>query len=1838
MKKRILGIANIALIIILILSLASGCTAKKNDISTSDSKDVPSIDNYRDIPGITESEIKAIEGFKSEGRRFSYACLFTSEMYLQSDGTRAGFTLKFAEMLSDLFEIPFDVSIVEWEDLISGLNSTDYDFTGELTATPERELQYKMTLPIVERGLLAFSLADSPRLETEDDINGKTIGFLADTITAQSILEFYPTLSFKVVEVSDTQDAMAKLKDGTIDAFIDESISAAVFSGAEYDRSKELFSMVYTPISLTTANPDLEPIVSVVDKFIVSGGINKIHDLYISEGKKYNKNAFSTTLTDEEAAYIQDLIQSGSTVPVALEHELYPISFYNNQTNEYQGIAPEVLHDVSVLSGIEFEAVTDENTSWSEIIKMLESGEIALVSELLLIEERKGKFLFSENPYATCRYALLSKMDFPNLETYQVSYAKIGAVANTAPTAVFENYFPRHPNVTYYQYHSEADQALENGEVDLLVASEYQLLSFVNYHEKPGYKINRYMNMPIYESYFGFNLDETVLNSIFNKAMKYVDSSFIEKSWVSRSFDYEKALTAERERLATERLNAIGGLAIIILIAFIVLLIFIIRDFRKRKIFDNQTAIINAIYHSFPDNLFTKDLEARYTSANKSALLFAETDLNGFIGKTALELFPNDEVMTEDFADTDGRVLKEHQVTRDEVWHQYSNGTRRLYESIKTPLISKGETIGILGYMRDITEHRELFEKVKYQAQYELVRYSLTSRAMNIVHFDMDIFPNVPIDANCVVTWSDELKNMLGFYISDDFPNVLGAVSDRIHPDDKERVLETFASHIYDLSGETICDFESRIMINDGSYKFFRIAIGTLRDEEGVPIRIAGAMEDITEKKRIQQSLDEANRANEEARSTLESIMNGFDGMLYVTVPGTGELLFINDYMKEHFELGDDCIGQYCYEVFQENQYKRCDFCPCNILDENPEETIVWEEKNSITNRSYRNSDKYILWPDGRTVHIQYSVDMTELFEAKEYAEEQRLFVVEEHKRLQEILDMLPIGVRIMQTGDGTLLYANEAAVKIFRGESFDTQAFGQPSGTFLPEYQPDGRKSIDVYNEHIINATPIIEIQCTRIDGELFTARFTTCRINYQGELCSLGIVEDVTAEKEYQQKLLDIAVKEQEANLAKSEFLAKMSHEIRTPMNAIIGMSELALRERMSSAAYEQIFTVKQSGAHLLALINEILDFSKIETGKMEIVNLEYSFSSLANDVISVIRMRLFDKQIRFAVNIDSKIPDSLIGDVTRIRQVLINIMGNAVKYTDQGFLRLNVNSHFVDDETVMLSMDVEDSGRGIKKEDLENLFGEYMQVDIENNQDVEGVGLGLAISWNLVNAMGGKILVDSEYGVGSTFTVELPQKINKPAKIASVDNAQQKNVIVCERRKLFLDSIEKTLEDLEVPHMGVTSASKLCEELSNNSYRFILISQTLFDKDRDTILKAAGNSRVVLLAEFGEVIPEGNWSVLVMPAHSITIANILNGMDGDYSYSVKDESVSQFLAPEARILVVDDINTNLKVAEGMIKPYGITIDLCKSGEDAIKAVKNNKYDIVFMDHRMPGMDGIEATKRIKELSGNDARFNSVPIIALTANAVSGMREMFLANGFDDYLSKPIETNKLNSILEKWLDPTLKISRTNTVQKDENEQIDNLDIEGIDMEKGLLHVGGEMQLYLETLSVFCEDADEKVIVAHECLDAGDYKTYTIHLHAMKSAAANVGAGAISEAAKELEMAGARGDVAYINTHNEDFFKDLGELVDKIKKSVLSEKVIEDVDSDSFIGNLTNLKTAIESMDPRQIKSLLDDIRKASPAEYSDEVMIIARSILLSDFDEAIESIDKILQEYDNK
>ena len=500
------------------------------------------------------------------------------------------------------------------------------------------------------------------------------------------------------------------------------------------------------------------------------------------------------------------------------------------------------------------------------------------------------------------------------------------------------------------------------------------------------------------------------------------------------------------------------------------------------------------------------------------------------------------------------------------------------------------------------------------------------------------------------------------------------------------------------------------------------------------------------------------------------------------------------------------------------------------------------------------------------------------------------------------------------------------------------------------------------------------------------------------------------------YTKEILVLKDEAEKANRAKTSFLANMSHEIRTPMNAILGFAELLMNEKDLSHVKEYAFDIKRSAQSLLHIINAVLDISKIESGKTEMVDEVYYTQSLLEDVSLLIDGLAESKGLKFETKIDETIPYQMKGAVAQIREILTNVLNNAVKYTKEGTVTLEVICESRTEDRVKLVLVVRDTGIGMKKEDLEKLYEKFTQFDSKANRNVEGTGLGMFIVKGLVDQMGGEIEVESEYGEGTQISVRLEQQIV---------NAQP-----------------------------------------------------------------IGEVKLNLLEE--------------------------------------EDDVQQGFVVSAKILVVDDNEINLKVSTGFLEKYGINADCASSGAEALQMVAKYEYDLIFMDHMMPEMDGVEAMHRIKELEGG--KYSEIPIVALTANAISGVRQQMMAEGFADYLSKPIEVEALEKVLLGILpEGMIRYIEPGEEAKEAGEGKEKLQqiLKNLDVEAGIRNCGGTEQDYLQVLEVVAKHGDKRIEKLEDMIRHEDYENYTIDVHALKSTAANIGAMGLSKIAYDQEMAG---------------------------------------------------------------------------------------------------------------
>ena len=523
--------------------------------------------------------------------------------------------------------------------------------------------------------------------------------------------------------------------------------------------------------------------------------------------------------------------------------------------------------------------------------------------------------------------------------------------------------------------------------------------------------------------------------------------------------------------------------------------------------------------------------------------------------------------------------------------------------------------------------------------------------------------------------------------------------------------------------------------------------------------------------------------------------------------------------------------------------------------------------------------------------------------------------------------------------------------------------------------------------------------------------------------------------------------------AGRARDIFLANMSHEIRTPINTMLGLNELIIRESQDETIRGYALDIKNAGNILLSLVSDILDFSRIQSGKMELLDGIYDISSLLNDLINSITIPLRRKKLRLTLDVASDVPDKLSGDEIHLKQIIGNLLSNAVKYTKEGTVTLHLSWKKHEKDEIMLEISVEDTGIGVKESDIEKIFDTFSRIDMEASRTEDGSGLGLAVTSKLVEMMGGKLQVRSEYGKGSVFSFAIPQK-------------------------------------------------------------------------------------VIDYAPLGDFQKQYNRSVITSKGYK-----------------------EKFIAPLARILVVDDNAMNLAVAQDLLKKTRLQVDVASSGEECLEILKHKEYHLICMDHMMPVMDGVQTMHAIREMDGNPSK--DIPIIALTANAVVGAREFYLKEGFEDYLTKPIEPEKLEDMMIKYLPKELVYLSGNSEEaggEEAEEDTISMDEEslinmGINFSHGLKYMGGSRALYAKVLHDFRDMLSEKEEQLKSMISKGDVYGYAIIVHALKGNARNVGADELAEEAFDLEKKSKEGQLEEVEVRSPILFSMMQTLSENLSK-----------------------------------------------------------------------------------
>ena len=676
-----------------------------------------------------------------------------------------------------------------------------------------------------------------------------------------------------------------------------------------------------------------------------------------------------------------------------------------------------------------------------------------------------------------------------------------------------------------------------------------------------------------------------------------------------------------------------------------------------------------------------------------------------------------------------------------------------------------------------------------------------------------------------------------------------------------------------------------------------------------------------------------------------------------------------------------------------------------------------------------------------------------------------------------------------------------------------------------------------------------------------------------------------------------------EKAANM-KSDFLANMSHELRTPMNAVIGMAEMALRKAVLGDVRDYLIQIRTAGKTLLTIINDILDFSKIESGKMDIIETEFETLSLIHDISAIMVTRIDANNTELLIDINPDMPFMLYGDNNRIKQVIINLANNAVKFTNEGKVLLKFNCRRRSERYIDFMFSVEDTGIGIKEEDLDKIFQSFQQADSKRNRNIEGSGLGLAICRQLVSLMNGSISVKSEYGKGSCFSFEIPLKIvdgtpslkirnpEPPPAFGVLANGYADSRLKADMKKLGIKYTR--LEDIA----DIQSVKNVILPVMDAN-PFLFMDKSALTDELLKFVRENPNLTVVSVSSYSYSSDSDLPNVLFIkkPVSAMMIASIYN--NEEYIEEHVGDVLYDFMAETARVLIVDDNMVNLTVAEGLLEPLGMEIDTATGGHEAISKISEKLYDLILMDHMMPELDGVETTHMIREFH---KEYENVPIIALTANAVGGVKDMFLQEGMNDFIAKPIEVHVLINKMKQWL-PKNKI--TKGVKNTTHTQSTLPQIEGIDSSSAIKMLGSE-KVFWSVLKDYYRIIPQKLEVIKEYFETENWKNYTIEVHALKSSSRQIGAIGLAQKAELLENAGNELDIETIQSGTQAALDEYEHYYEILKPYFIEEKneATEELTNDILYEVFSEIENAIEELDTDMLE---EAVHKLSVYKLND-------------------------------
>ena len=749
------------------------------------------------------------------------------------------------------------------------------------------------------------------------------------------------------------------------------------------------------------------------------------------------------------------------------------------------------------------------------------------------------------------------------------------------------------------------------------------------------------------------------------------------------------------------------------------------------------------------------------------------------------------------------------------------------------------------------------------------------------------------------------------------------------------------------------------------------------------------------------------------------------------------------------------------------------------------------------------------------------------------------------------------------------------------------------------------------------------------------------------QGYLTLFLVIYLVYRYKCSQESMLEMIDALRKSEREKDNFLANVSHEIRTPINTICGISEIMLKNDVPEELKEDMLNIQSAGRNLMSVVGDILDYSELQEGEFEILQENYYISSTINDVINMSMAKKSEKNLELIVDCDTDMPSILIGDEQKIRRVIMNLVNNAIEFTSEGCVCLRFG-YRKEEYGINLIITVKDTGIGMKKENIENLFQKFSQVDMGRTRKKGGIGLGLAIAQTIVNRMGGFITVRSEWGKGSEFKIVIPQKVYDATPIVNLPDRNEIHAVVYinmeqfrynEIRDEYDENIQRLIKQMKLKCHVCRNLQELKRWDKRETFNHVFISLLEYQEDPIYFDRLAKNKQVhIILDHYDDAkVQNKNINKIYKPFFALSISAALKNVETKKNGKANKIEAHQLYAPETHVLVIDDNHMNIRVVEGLLRGYGIKVSYALSGQEGIEMLESKKYDLVLLDHMMPGMDGVETFQHIRKKP--DAYYKKIPVIALTANAIAGAREMFMKEGFSDFIAKPVESSVLQRTLKRHL-PAEKVMTLEEAEFSATKEKEGLVIGDLDISKGIMYCGNQ-ENYLEILASQRDSGKETISHAQDLYEKEDWKNYIIVVHGIKSAMMSIGAVKLSEMAKALEFAGKGEDYDFIRREHPVMRKEFERVMQILFACGYLEKTETkgsdvhkpELSEEEFAHKLMILENVTYEFDANKVFPILDELGKYAyhSKDLAVELKPIYKKVEMFDFMSAYEAVAKI-------